>query len=81
MENLIGYAGGVWQIIDRRPGENEDLRCGWLGGIDDRDRRGYYKLRHVFGPNPAGFSTVDEVDPREFSPLTEMEILALASEA
>ena len=79
IHNLVAYKGGAWQIIARRPGEDEDLRCGWMGSMNDRERRGHYKLQHTYGPNPTGQQVVKDVDPDDFSHLNEMEIIAYAS--
>ena len=79
VHNLVAYKGGAWQIIACRPGEDEDLRCGWLGSMDDRERRGHYKLQHTYGQNPTGQQVAKDVDPNDFSRLNEMEIIAYAA--
>jgi len=79
IHNLVAYEGGAWQIIARRPGEDEDLRCGWMGSMDDRSRRGYYTLQHTYGPNTTGRQVVKDVDPNDFGRLNEMEIIAYAA--
>lgn len=77
-KNLVSFRGGVWEIVRYVHNPDTDLRPSWGWGGDPP--RSSYNLRYRFGPIDLERCVyIEGVFSDQFEPLSEMEVLAIAS--